>query len=54
MSHDTHSGDDDSTLLSRHVAARVDLAISQDVLDQNYKLPVIKRSWEDQLRLKST
>jgi hypothetical protein len=38
--------------LSRFVAARLDLSISQSLLDRNYKLSVIKRCWEDQLRLK--
>lgn len=42
---------DDSTL-SRYVAARLDLPISQSLLDQPYKMSVIKRCWEDQLRLK--
>ncbi|CAF1002385.1 unnamed protein product [Rotaria sordida] len=38
--------------LSRFVAARLDLPISQRLLDQNFKLSIIKRCWEDQLRLK--
>jgi hypothetical protein len=39
-------------MLSRLVAARLDLPISQRLLDQNFKLSVIKRCWEDQLQLK--
>jgi len=42
----------DERLLSRLVAARLDLPISQRLLDQNFKLSVIKRCWEDQLQLK--
>ncbi len=43
----------DSNMLSRLVAARLDLSSSQSLLDQHFKLSVIKRSWEDQLQLKS-
>ncbi|CAF2836913.1 unnamed protein product [Rotaria sp. Silwood2] len=43
----------DSNILSRFVAARLDLSSSQNLLDQNFKLSVIKRCWEDQLQLKS-
>jgi len=42
----------DESTLSRLVAARLDLPISQRMLDLNFKLSVIKRCWEDQLRLK--
>ncbi|CAF1184081.1 unnamed protein product [Rotaria sordida] len=42
----------DENLLSRLVTARLDLSISQRLLNQNFKLSVIKRCWEDQLRLK--
>jgi hypothetical protein len=42
----------DESTLSRLVAARLDLPMSQRLLDQNFKLSVIKRCWEDQLRLK--
>jgi hypothetical protein len=42
----------DESTLSRFVAARLDLPISQSLLDRSYKLSVIKRCWEDQLRLK--
>ncbi|CAF1207026.1 unnamed protein product [Rotaria sordida] len=42
----------DEATLSRLVAARLDLPVSQRLLDQNFKLSVIKRCWEDQLRLK--
>ncbi|CAF0928914.1 unnamed protein product [Didymodactylos carnosus] len=42
---------DDSTL-SRLVAARLDLPISQHLLSKDFKLSIIKRCYEDQLRLK--
>ncbi|CAF4923132.1 unnamed protein product [Rotaria sp. Silwood1] len=42
----------DPNILSRYVAARLDLSSSQHLLDQNFKLSVIKRCWEDQLQLK--
>ncbi|CAF3384923.1 unnamed protein product [Rotaria sp. Silwood1] len=42
----------DEKLLARLVAARLDLPISQRLLDQNFKLSIIKRCWEDQLQLK--
>ncbi|UJR32812.1 hypothetical protein I4U23_020274 [Adineta vaga] len=42
----------DEGTLSRLVAARIDLPISQQLLKQNFKQSVIKRCWEDQLRLK--
>ena len=42
----------DESVLSRLVAARLDLPASQRLLNQNFKLSVIKRCWEDQLRLK--
>ncbi|CAF1575186.1 unnamed protein product [Adineta steineri] len=42
----------DENTLSRLVAARLDLPISQQLLSQNFKLSIIKRCWEDQLRLK--
>ncbi|CAF1268054.1 unnamed protein product [Rotaria sordida] len=42
----------DESTLSRLVAARLDLPISQRLLDQNFKLSIIKRCWEDQLRIK--
>jgi hypothetical protein len=44
---------DDPNMLSRFVAARLDLSSSQHLLDQPFKLSVIKRCWEDQLQLKS-
>ncbi|CAF4053363.1 unnamed protein product [Rotaria sp. Silwood2] len=43
----------DESTLSRFVAARLDLPVSQKLLNQNFKLSIIKRCWEDQLRLKS-
>ncbi|CAF3278805.1 unnamed protein product [Rotaria socialis] len=42
----------DESTLPRLVAARLDLPISQRLLNQNFKLSIIKRCWEDQLRLK--
>ncbi len=42
----------DESTLSRLVAARLDLPISQSLLDRNFKLSIIKRCWEDQLRRK--
>ncbi|CAF1261105.1 unnamed protein product [Didymodactylos carnosus] len=42
---------DDSTLL-RLVAVRLDLPITQSLLSKNFKLSIIKRCYEDQLRLK--
>ncbi len=43
----------DENQLSRLVAARLDLPISQRLLNQNFKLSIIKRCWEDQIRIKS-
>ena len=42
----------DEKLLIRLVAARLDLPASQRLLDHPFKLSVIKRCLEDQLRLK--
>ncbi|CAF1080286.1 unnamed protein product [Rotaria sp. Silwood1] len=42
----------DESTLSRLVSARLDLSMSQRLLDQNFKLSIIKRCWEDQLRIK--
>jgi hypothetical protein len=42
----------DESTLSRFVAARLDLFISQSLLDRNFKLSIIKRCYEDQLRFK--
>ena len=42
----------DESMLSRLVAARLDLPISQRLLNQNFTLSIIKRCWEDQLRLR--
>jgi hypothetical protein len=42
----------DESTLSRLVAARLDLPISQRLLSSNFKLSIIKRCFEDQLRLK--
>ncbi|CAF1063665.1 unnamed protein product [Adineta steineri] len=42
----------DESTLSRLVAARLELPISQRLLDKKIKLSIIKRCWEDQLRLK--
>ena len=43
----------DESTLSRLVAARLDLQIAQSLLAQGFKLSIIKRCLEDQLRLKS-
>ncbi|CAF1059699.1 unnamed protein product [Adineta ricciae] len=42
---------DENTLL-RLVAGRLDLPISQRLIQQGYKIAIVKRVWEDQLRLK--
>jgi hypothetical protein len=42
----------DESTLSRLVAARLDLPISRSLLERQIKLSIIKRCWEDQLRLK--
>ncbi len=42
----------DESTLSRFVAARLDLFISQSLLDRKFKLSIIKRCYEDQLRVK--
>ncbi|CAF5190133.1 unnamed protein product, partial [Rotaria sp. Silwood1] len=42
----------DESTLSRLVAARLDLPISQRLSDQNFKLSIVKRCWEDQLTIK--
>ncbi|CAF1373933.1 unnamed protein product [Didymodactylos carnosus] len=42
----------DESTLSRLVSARLDLPISQNLLNKKVKLSVIKRCYEDQLRLK--
>ena len=51
--HNSRLQTDDPNMLSRYVAARLDLSNSQHLLDQHFKLSVIKRCWEDQLQLKS-
>ncbi|CAF4301553.1 unnamed protein product, partial [Adineta steineri] len=40
------------SILSSLVASRLDLPSSRSMLDQNFKLSIVKRCWEDQLRLK--
>ncbi|CAF4423392.1 unnamed protein product, partial [Adineta steineri] len=42
----------DESTLSRLVAARLDLPISISLLKGNFKASIVKRCWEDQLRLK--
>ncbi|CAF0949907.1 unnamed protein product [Adineta ricciae] len=42
----------DSGVLERLVAARLDLPYSRRLLDQNFRLSIIKRCWEDQLLFK--
>ncbi|CAM4873828.1 unnamed protein product [Rotaria socialis] len=39
--------------LWKFVTARLDLPISQRLLDQNFKLSIIERCWQDQLRFKN-
>ncbi|CAF0868577.1 unnamed protein product [Adineta ricciae] len=43
----------DELTLARLVVARLDLPCSQRLLHQNFKLSIVKRCWEDQLRLKN-
>ncbi|CAF1481102.1 unnamed protein product [Rotaria sp. Silwood1] len=43
----------DESTLSRLVAARLDLPVSQRLLRQNFDVSIIKRCWEDQLRIKN-
>ncbi|CAF3690536.1 unnamed protein product [Adineta steineri] len=40
------------SILSSLVASRLDLPSSRSMFDQNFKLSIVKRCWEDQLRLK--
>lgn len=40
------------TLLSRFVAARLDLPVSQQLIAGRFRISIVKRCWEDQLRLK--
>ncbi|CAF3343521.1 unnamed protein product [Rotaria sp. Silwood2] len=42
----------DQSTLSRLVTARLDLSMSQRLLNQKFKLSIIKKCWEDQLRIK--
>ena len=42
----------DESTLTRFVAARLDLPVSQQLLSKDLKLSIIKRCWEDQLRIK--
>ncbi|CAF0849178.1 unnamed protein product [Rotaria sp. Silwood1] len=42
----------DDRTLSRLVADRLDLTISKRLLNQNFKLSIIKRCWENQLKIK--
>ncbi|CAF4194835.1 unnamed protein product, partial [Adineta steineri] len=42
----------DKSTLSKLVEVRLDLPISQRLLDQKFKLSIIQKCWEDQLRLK--
>ncbi|CAF1387990.1 unnamed protein product [Rotaria sp. Silwood1] len=39
-------------ILSRLVTARLNLPISQRLINENFTLPIVKRCWEDQLRIK--
>jgi hypothetical protein len=40
----------DEQTLARLVAARLDLPMTQNVLNQNIERSIIKRCWEEQLR----
>lgn len=42
----------DEITLSTIVATRLDLPMSQRLLDQDFTLSIIKQCWEDQLRIK--
>jgi hypothetical protein len=39
----------DTSTFSRLVAARLDLPVTQRLLQQGFKLSIIKRCWENQL-----
>jgi hypothetical protein len=39
--------------LSKLVTAALELPMSKDLLNRNYSLSIVRRCWEDQLRLKS-
>jgi hypothetical protein len=43
----------DESTLSRLVSDRLDLPISQHLLDRYFKRPIIEKCWENQLRIKS-
>ena len=43
----------DENDLVAHVTHRLTLPMSQKMLDRNFKHAVVKRCWEDQLRIKS-
>jgi hypothetical protein len=43
----------DENSLSVLVADRLKSSMSQHLLNQNFKLAIIRRCWKDQLRLKS-
>ena len=42
----------DESILSRYVAARLELPVSQSMMKRGFKISIVKRCWEDQLRLK--
>lgn len=42
----------DESTLSKLVAERLDLSISQCLLKKNFELPIIKKCWEKQLKIK--
>jgi hypothetical protein len=43
----------DESTLTRLVSDRLDLPISQRLLDRHFKRPIIEKCWENQLRIKS-
>ncbi|CAF1230151.1 unnamed protein product [Rotaria magnacalcarata] len=52
VTHTQQSLISDESIMSTLVADRLDLPISKRLLKQNFELSIIKRCWEDQLRLK--
>jgi hypothetical protein len=42
----------DEDTLSQMVTARLDLPISKNIMNHNFKQSIVKKCWEDQLRFK--
>ena len=53
ISDDQQSSTADQSNLDKLVADRLDLPESQECLRQDFTRSIVKRCWEDQLRLKS-